>query len=588
MGLPRSAMFAIAVLIAAAAFLLRNRNELSAALILGAGYNSSKCRCFPGDSCWPSDAECNMFNQTLKGKLIATVPIASKCHDSQFAQYDAEACEQLRSVWDYPETHLVTSSSPMAPFYANMSCDPYTPHEAQCVIGTYVRYAVNATSDKDYQSTLDFVQKHNIRLVIRNTGHDYLSKSTGAGALALWTHHLQDISIFDYSSPQYNGKAMRMGAGVLNGQAQAAAHDQGLIVIGGVAPSIGVAGGYTQGGGHGTLSSTYGLGADQVLEWEVITSGGQRLIATPEENSDLYWALSGGGGGTYAAVLSMTVKTYPDGLFAAARLTFTSQDATDQAFWSVVHTFLLAQLKTTDAGVGGIWIIADGFFSLQPLIGPGMTSKQLQAHLQTVIDALDHNNMVYDYAIDDFPTYLEADQAMSPQWNISQFNIGGRFLPRSLFLTDESTTSVTDALRFIAKNGGVYSGMSVNVARAPFAPNSVHPLWRSTQVVSVFGTPYDRFNYEANVAGQRHVTHVLAPALEALTPGGGAYLNEAGLHQPDFQEALYGNNYAKLKGIKEKYDPRDMFYGPTAVGSENWEIESDGRLCRTKTRVNTP
>ncbi|RYP13205.1 hypothetical protein DL765_006996 [Monosporascus sp. GIB2] len=580
MSVPRPILSSLAVLAAVAAFLLRN--ELSTALMQQTGPNCSRCRCFPGDPCWPSGTDWENFNQTLGGKLIATIPIASVCHDNHaFAQYDAEACERLRSVWDYPETHFVTSSSPMAPFYANMSCDPYTPPEAQCIIGTYVPYAVNATSAEDYQLTLAFAQKNNIRLVIRNTGHDYLSKSTGAGALALWTHHLQDISIFDYSTSLYEGKAMKMGAGVLNYQAQAAARDQGLLVVGGVAPTVGTVGGYTQGGGHGTLASSYGLGADQVLEWEVITAEGQRLVATPTENSDLYWALSGGGGGTYGAVLSMTVRTYPDGIVAAARLSFSSQGVTDDAFWSVVHTFLSTQPSTTNLGAGSEWVLGNGFFMMQPLIAPGITSQQLQALVQPVLNVLDQNNMAYDYAIDDFATYLDANQAMSPQWNISQFNIGGRFLPRSLFSTNDSVALITNALRFIVTNGGVYSAMTLDVSRAPIAPNSVHPAWRTAQLVSTFGTPYDRYNYEANIAGRHHVTHVLAPALEALTPGGGAYLNEADIHQPNFQDALYGSNYARLKEIKEKYDPHDLFFGPTAVGSENWRIEDNGRLCRT-------
>lgn len=394
MGLPRSALPLLAVLVAVTAFLFRN--ELPTTLGHQSDYNySARCRCFPGDACWPSRSEWDKFNKTLEGKLIATIPIASMCHESPFAQYDKEACEQLRSVWDYPETHLVTSSSPMAPFYANVSCDPYTPREAQCIIGTYVRYAVNATSAEDYRLTFAFAQEHNIRLVIRNTGHDYLSKSTGAGALALWTHHLQDIAILDYSSSTYKGKAVKMGAGVLNSQAQAIAHDQGLRVVGGVAPTVGTAGGYTQGGGHGTLTSAYGLGADQVLEWDVLTADGKRLVATPTENADLYWALSGGGGGTYGAVLAMTVKAYPDGIVAAARLTFTSQDVTDDAFWSVVNMFLLVQPQLTDAGVGCIWILGNGFFMMQPLIGPDMTSKQLQAYLQPVIDGLDQSNIIY-------------------------------------------------------------------------------------------------------------------------------------------------------------------------------------------------
>lgn len=62
---------------------------------------------------------------------------------------------------------------------------------------------------------------------------------------------------------------------------------------------MGIAGGYTQGGGHSALTSAYGMGADQALEWEVVTPNGDHLIASPTQNTDLYFALSGGGGSTY-------------------------------------------------------------------------------------------------------------------------------------------------------------------------------------------------------------------------------------------------------------------------------------------------
>lgn len=71
--------------------------------------------------------------------------------------------------------------------------------------------------------------------------------------------------------------------------------------------------------------------------------------------------------------------------------------------------------------------------------------------------------------------------------------------------------------------------------------------------------------------------------LEALTPGGGAYINEADFQQPDFQTVLYGkDNYARLTAIKKKYDPDDLFYAVTGVGSERWYEDQDkgGRLCR--------
>lgn len=57
--------------------------------------------------------------------------------------------------------------------------------------------------------------------------------------------------------------------------------------MGGTCPTVGIVGGYTQGGGHSILSSSYGVAADNVLEWEVVTVDGRHLTATPTQNADL-------------------------------------------------------------------------------------------------------------------------------------------------------------------------------------------------------------------------------------------------------------------------------------------------------------
>ena len=119
----------------------------------------------------------------------------------------------------------------------------------------------------------------------------YLGKSTGAGALSVWTHYLKDIEFSDWSDKHYKGKAIKMGAGVQGFEAMAAAAAQGLVSVGGECPTVGVAGGYTQGGGHSALSTSFGLGADQTLEWEVVTASGKLVTASRTENEDLYWAL---------------------------------------------------------------------------------------------------------------------------------------------------------------------------------------------------------------------------------------------------------------------------------------------------------
>lgn len=168
--------------------------------------NNFGCRCFPGDRCWPSDFIWTIFNQTLGGRLVKTVPIASPCHDNPWVPYDAAKCSELQDSWLDPNVHSSSSSSVMSPYFANMSCDPFTAREDRCILGTYVQYAVKATSALDVKLTVLFALANNIRLVIRNTGHDFFGKSTGAGALAIWTHHLKDIKIHDYNSAAYKGK----------------------------------------------------------------------------------------------------------------------------------------------------------------------------------------------------------------------------------------------------------------------------------------------------------------------------------------------------------------------------------------------
>ncbi|MCJ1313684.1 hypothetical protein MMC25_007363 [Agyrium rufum] len=185
----------------------------------------------------------------------------------------------------------------MAPSFANHSCDPFTPTSKTCTFGTYVQYVVNATDALDYQETISCIRKYNICLVVRNTGHGYIGKSTAAGAITIWTHHIEGIAIIEYESPHYQGKAIRLGAGVQAFEAYNAAQQAKMIVIGGICPTVGISGEYSQGRGHGPLASRFGLAADQVLEWEVVTAASELIVASPIETSDLYWALTGGWGG---------------------------------------------------------------------------------------------------------------------------------------------------------------------------------------------------------------------------------------------------------------------------------------------------
>lgn len=82
------------------------------------------------------------------------------------------------------------------------------------------------------------------------------------------------------------------------------------VIVTGANPDVGLIGWLT-GGGHGTLSTTYGMGADNLLEATIVTPDGEVLIANPCKNSDIFFAIRGGGGGTFGVVTEAIVKAFP-------------------------------------------------------------------------------------------------------------------------------------------------------------------------------------------------------------------------------------------------------------------------------------
>lgn len=133
-------------------------------------------------------------------------------------------------------------------------------------------------------------------------------------------------------------------------EALAAAKELGLALVTGECPTVGLAGGYTQGGGHSALSTSFGLAADNTLQFEVITADGQFVIASRTVNEDLYWALSGGGGGNYGVVYSLTVQAHPDAYIGGAIIDISSTGISNDTYYTAVEAFLSELSAIIDAG----------------------------------------------------------------------------------------------------------------------------------------------------------------------------------------------------------------------------------------------
>jgi hypothetical protein len=365
-------------------------------------------------------------------------------------------------------------------------------------------------------------------------------------------------------------------------EAYEAADAKGLQVVGGECPTVGIAGGYTQGGGHSALASKHGLAADQTLEWEVVTGTGEHLIANRKNNTDLYWALSGGGGGTYGVVLSMTSKAHPDTPTAAMNLTFTSTDTSQDNYYEAIKTFHASLPAMVDGGAMSVWYFTNESFAISPITGPNLTDAQLKTFLQPLTSKLEELSIPHTSYYGQFTGYLEEYQAMQGPIDVGIAQYGGRLIPRSVVETNND--ALTAAYRNITATGAQFIGVGLNASLkvAGDVDNAVDPGWRTALIDTVITTPWNfTAPWSEMIANQQLMTDVLIPQLAALTPNGSCYLNEGDFNQPDWQSVFYGSNYDKLLSIKNKYDPNHVFYAVTAVGSEYWVPQAnDGRLCK--------
>ncbi|KAH8661176.1 hypothetical protein BGZ61DRAFT_432957 [Ilyonectria robusta] len=545
---------------------------------------SSSCKCFPGDSCWPSDNEWRSLNSSVNGRLIKTVPLGSPCHDPT---YDAEECKYLQSQWQSPEIHMDSSSSVMAPWFANQSCDPFQPRSRACELGNYVRYAVEARTKADIVNAINFARNNNIRFVIRNTGHDYNGRSTGAGALSVWTHRLKDIEFIDYNANGYTGRAVTLGAGVQGFDILSAGHNAGYVVVGGECPTVGITGGYTQGGGHSALSSSFGLSAQNTLEFEVITADSGVVTASPTKNSDLFWALNGGGGGNWGVVLSMTVKAFPDANVGGATLAFFTTNNDQATFYEGIGSFHSKLPAMVDAGSMVVYYFTNTFFQIAPLTAYNKTKEEVQTILAPFVKSLNDLGINYtvtysqtDSYYDHYDTFFGPLPVGNIQVGIAQY--GGRLIPRDTIVNNNA--ALTETAKSIVEQGVTWIGVGTNVS--PFSNSktqSVLPAWNKALVHATLTTPWNfTAPWSEMLDLQNLMSEKIMPEIEAVTPGSGAYMNEADFRQPRFQSEFFGSNYDQLLTIKKKWDNRGFFYARNAVGSEQWSVADNGRMCKAK------
>jgi FAD/FMN-containing dehydrogenase len=563
----------------------------------------------PGDPGWPSDESWDQLSREVGGRLIK---VRSPLADCVGAPFDA-ACEQVFKELKNPyylgdEVGLTQSLGWVGAWTSAPSV-----------------YAVAAKSTADVVAAVNFARTNNLRLVVKGGGHSYQGTSNAADSLLIWTRHMNAIVLHDafvgadcagHAEPQ---PAVSIEAGAFWRQAYNEVTTKGgRYVQGGGCMTVGVAG-LVLGGGFGSFSKAYGMAGANLIEAEVVTADGEVRTANACSNPDLFWALKGGGGG-FGVVTRVVLRTHrlPEffgGAFAAVHA------ASDDAHRRLIAKALDFYAQSLFNPHWGEQIrIGPGFVAFS-MVFQGIDQQQAEVTWKPFFDWVAASPQDFSLAAAPLiravgaqhfwdPSFLTRvpglviadDRPGAPADNIFWAgNLGeagavwyayqSAWLPASL-LEAGQRQSLVDALFAAAKhqefalhcNKGLAGATADAIATAKdAATNPAVTEAFALLIAGALGEPASPGvpGHEPDApAAQRAAAAVAAAMAEVrkLAPRGGSYVWETDFFEPNWQDSFWGDNYARLRAIKQKYDPDGLFFLHHGVGSEDWSADGFTRV----------
>ncbi|KAK7178646.1 isoamyl alcohol [Paraphaeosphaeria sporulosa] len=532
------------------------------------------------------------LNQSVGGKLFEAKPLASPCfsfYEGSPHQMDAAECERLQKNYTSMDLRIeryagfANSQDEMCMSNTTDQCllDSTNPSNAlayknvSCNQGSVSSYYITVSSAEDAQAAFLFSRRTGTKLSIKATGHDYNSRSSIKGTLALWMRGLQNMSHDHYFVPQGcdSGEAvdaMTFGAGVIADEAYTFADAEGVTVLGPYASTIAMSGGWLQGGGHSVLSPVFGLGVDRVVQFKIVTPDGQVRIENKCQNKDVFWALRGGGGGTFGVVLEATHRVESKSVpLAVASMNFPTA-ADNSNVMPFLEICVNESLRWGREGWGGhIQFMTTKLIHVTPLLSLEEAENSMRPITEFVKSQkgtaiIEMLPSWYSF----YKKYLIPNIAPVGQTRI----LATRLIPTTLFETAEGRTNLTFFLADIVQNGLLpYIPVSTPfLVDDPHNTTSANPAWRASLWHLGYGAitlPWNSTLEQTRMALKKSASFV--EKAEKLAPSSGTYFNEAFPWTNEWQREFWDGNYGELLRIKRIYDPDMLLSCWKCVGFED-------------------
>lgn len=288
----------------------------------------------------------------------------------------------------------------------------------------------------------------------------------------------------------------------------------------------------------------------------------------------------------------MTVKIYPEGPVGGASLKFNQTSAGKGTYLAAMESWWEILPAIVDTGAIALWTIDKTGFNLQSLTALDKSADEVAAMIAPFLSTLDRASIPYELTTEESATYYEHYAKLSGPLSYGAYPVSmlfdSRLIPRAITADPARVTNLTATMESFMdgdEEADWHIGCkALNVRDTEHPDNAVAPFWRDAIAVCITISLWDWTIPRSDMQARReYLADVIAPAIQNATPESGAYLNEADplVHPPEsleWQWTFYGSNYARLREVKDKWDPESLFYARTAVGSEDWVSDGDGRL----------
>jgi len=408
---------------------------------------------------------------------------------------------------------------------------------------------------EDVAAALRWARKTNTPFAIRGGGHNYVTASSSVGII---------ISTRRMNAARIDGNTLYAEAGMLNADLSALLPQGGmgtLLLPGGYCPAVGVTG-LTLGGGIGPNGPWAGLTADRLRRATMVTAAGDVVSASNADNPDLFWGLRGGAGGNFGVVtdLDYELVEIPVTRATTARLTVTGRDAALTA--ALAFQTLRAGAERTATGKLSMYNHAGDVEAelTAQVLGDEATAREMLAALLTIPG-------------------VRAEVTERPWWDAYAWHAKestppNSFWDRSLyadeFLPADALAAALDVVRRFPAAGsagdsaGVLGLMGwVGGAVGDVAPDATAYVHRRAEILVTANAEWPTPTAPVSPAGEipPEIRSWAEELWEVLLPHttGRSYQNFPDPELQDPAGAYYGDNLARLEGLKAAWDPDDVF-----------------------------